>query len=82
MRSWLNCWIWSETAIHLFLVLLRESLRHHGRPFELPTPALIPGLGVKRRHLRGMLCRLEQCGLVSIARRPSKPPLIRITPTL
>ena len=62
----------------LFLILLRESLRHHGRPFVLPTDRLIAVPGLSRNRLRLLLCQLERAGLVLIANRPQKPPVIRV----
>ena len=63
----------------LFLILLRESLRHHGRPFELPTDRLIAVPGLSRNRLQLMLDQLERVGLVLIARRgPPKPPVVRV----
>ena len=62
----------------LFLILLRESLRHHGRPFVLPTDRLIAVPGLSRPRLRLMLSQLARVGLILIARRPSKPPFVRV----
>jgi hypothetical protein len=68
----------SELSAPLFLILLRKSFQHHGRPFELPTQALLSGLRVKQRHLQRTLHQLEQCGLILVARRTPKPPWIRV----
>ena len=62
----------------LFLILLRESLRHHGRPFVLPTDRLIAVPGLSRRRLQLMLDQLARVGLILIARRPPKPPVVRV----
>jgi hypothetical protein len=65
-------------AIQLFLILLRESLRHHGRPFVLPSDKLVLMPGLRATQLRLWLHRLEQHKLISVARRSPKPPLIQI----
>lgn len=65
-------------ATQLFLILLRETLRHHGRPFVLPSNKLVATPGLSRNRLRLMLCQLERAGLVLIDKRPQKPPIIRV----
>lgn len=63
----------------LFGILLGESFASRGKPFEVPTDALmrIPGLwNVKR--LRAKLRKLERRGLLSITTRVPRPMLIRV----
>jgi hypothetical protein len=63
----------------LFLILLRESLRHHGRPFVLPTDSLIAVPGLSRRRLQLMLDQLARIELILVTRRgPPKPPVVRV----
>jgi DNA-binding transcriptional ArsR family regulator len=62
----------------LLSILRIESIRHHGRPLILPTDALVTIKGLSRRHLRRHLRQLEGCGLISIQRRPSDPPIIKV----
>jgi hypothetical protein len=65
-------------ATQLFLILLRENLRHHGRPFVLPSDKLVVTPGLSRNRLRLMLRQLELAGLVLITNRPRKSPVIRV----
>jgi hypothetical protein len=67
-----------DTRASLFLILQFESLRHFGKPFILPTDKLITESGLGRRNLGRILTQLESRGLISITRRPSKPPLITV----
>ena len=62
----------------LFTVLVQESFRHGGKTFILPIDALAAVRGLSRPRLRLALRRLEACGLISVQRRPAKPPLITI----
>jgi DNA-binding transcriptional ArsR family regulator len=63
----------------LFTILKIESVRHHGRAFVLPVDALGTVRGLSRRNLRRALTQLETHGLISVQRRASKPPIIRIS---
>jgi hypothetical protein len=65
-------------ATQLFLILLRESLRHHGKPFILPSEGLATTPGLSRRQLPRLLLQLERVGLILITHRPRSPPLIRV----
>jgi hypothetical protein len=65
-------------ATQLFLILLRESLRHRGRPFILPNDKLVEMPGLSRNRLRLLLRQLEQAGLIRVGRQPPKPPVIRV----
>ena len=65
------CW-------RLFTILFYENIDSRGKPFALPdyTPDAFGGMS--RSSIHRALLRLEACGLISIRRRPSKPPLITV----
>ena len=65
-------------ACMLYLILAREGRRHRGRPFVLPTDALVTMKGLSRTNLWRTLLRLEKHGLISTARRASKPPVVAV----
>jgi hypothetical protein len=67
-------------TIGLFVILLGESYISRGKPFELPTRALMQFKGLQHRtKLRAKLRRLEQAGLISIiVPGAPKPMLIRV----
>ena len=58
---------------HLFMALLWEDFRHRGRAFPLLT-----GKVLEPQAQRRALSRLEAGGLISVQRRPPKPPLITV----
>jgi hypothetical protein len=60
-------------CIRLFMVLLWERFRHRGRTFHLPT-----GKVLNAQAQRRALSQLEAGGLISVQRRPPKPPLITV----
>jgi hypothetical protein len=62
----------------LFLILLVENFRHKGRPFILPTRKLNTVKGLRPTNLRSALIQLERCGLIAVARRRPRPPLITV----
>ena len=62
----------------LFTILLFESFRQRGKPFSLPTGKLDTVKGLSPRNLRRALAQLERCGLISVTRRPPKPPVIAV----
>jgi hypothetical protein len=66
-------------ATQLFLILLRESLRHRGKAFVLPTDQLAAIKGLSRPNLRRALRQLESCKLISVKRNPPKPPVITVS---
>jgi hypothetical protein len=63
---------WSP-CMRLFMALLREDFRHWGRAFPLPTGKVLDPQAQRRA-----LSRLEAGGLISVQRRPPKPPLITV----
>jgi hypothetical protein len=67
-------------ATQLFLILLRENRRHHGRPFVLPSDELVALPGLSRNRLRLMLGQLERAGLVLVTPRHKRPPLVQVPP--
>ena len=58
--------------------LLQENFRSHGNRFILPTKQLreIPGMSL--RNLHRILQELERRGLITVTRRPPKPPLVTV----
>jgi uncharacterized protein YhjY with autotransporter beta-barrel domain len=56
-------------CMRLFMALLREDFRHWGRAFPLPTGKVLDPQAQRRA-----LSRLEAGGLISVQRRPPKPP--------
>jgi hypothetical protein len=62
----------------LFTILLRESFRHGDKTFILPINKLAAEKTLSRANLRRALRQLEANGLISVWKRPPKPPLIRI----
>ena len=65
-------------ACTLYTILAREQRRHRGKPFVLPTDALATVKGLSRRNLNWTLLQLESGGLITIGRRPPKPPIIAV----
>ena len=65
------CW-------RLFTILFYKNIDSSGKPFALPdyTPDAFGGMS--RSSIHRALLQLETCGLISIRRRQSKPPLITI----
>jgi hypothetical protein len=62
----------------LFSILEQESFRHARKAFILPTGDLAAIRGLSRPRLRLLLRQMEAGGLISIQRRPAKPPLITV----
>ena len=62
----------------LFMLLQSEGTRHRGSEFPLPTKALVAVKGMSRPNLHRLIVRLEACGLILVARRPPKSPLITV----
>jgi hypothetical protein len=60
-------------CMRLFMALLWEDFRHRGRAFPLPAGKVLDPQAQRRA-----LSRLEAGGLISVQRRPPKPPLITI----
>ena len=60
-------------CMRLFMALLWEDFRHGGRAFPLLTGKVLDPQAQRRA-----LSRLEAGGLISVQRRPPKPPLITV----
>lgn len=60
-------------CMRLFLALMWERFRHWGQAFPLPTGKVLAPQAQRRA-----LMRLEAIGLISVQRRPPKPPLITV----
>jgi hypothetical protein len=60
-------------CMRLFMALLWEDFRHRGRAFPLLTGKVLDPQAQRRA-----LSRLEAGGLISVQRRPPKPPLITV----
>jgi hypothetical protein len=60
-------------CMRLFMALLWEHFRHRGRAFPLLT-----GKVLEPQAQRRALSRLEAGGLISVQRRPPKPPRITV----
>ena len=68
----------TSAAKSLFHGLLFESFRNHGNSFVLPTKQLAGTQGLSRANCYRALQQLEQRGLITVTRRPPKPPLIKL----
>jgi len=60
-------------CMRLFVALLWEHFRHRGRAFPLLTGKVLDPQAQRRA-----LSQLEAVGLISVQRRPPKPPLITV----
>jgi hypothetical protein len=67
----------SVTTVLLALHILYEHWRAGGRPFRLANgKLLLNGISRKRKHTG--LRELEKMGLVTVARRPRKSPIVTV----
>ena len=64
--------------VTIYLVLSRESFKAHGLPFTLPGEVLADKFGFNRLAQWRAVLQLEKAGLISVERRPPKPPKIRV----
>jgi hypothetical protein len=67
-----------STTWDVFSGLLFESFRHHGNSFILPVKQLEGVSGLSQRNWNRILLQLERRGLITVTRRPPKPPLIKV----
>ena len=69
----------SRVCWPLFAILLFESFRARGEPFELPIHQLSAVKGLSPRNLPRALAQLEVADLIRIRRKgPPQPPLISV----
>jgi hypothetical protein len=67
-----------STTWDVFSGLLFESFRHHGNSFVFPVKQLKGVPGLSQRNWNRILLQLERRGLITVTRRPPKPPLIKV----
>ena len=67
-----------STTWDVFSGLLQESFRSHGNSFILPIKQLAEMPGMSLRNLHRILQELERRGLITVTRRPPKPPLVTV----
>jgi hypothetical protein len=67
-----------STTWDVFSGLLFESFRHHGNSFVLPVKQLKGVPGLSQTNWNRILLQLERRGLITVTRRPPKPPLIKV----
>jgi hypothetical protein len=78
-------WGWLEglarapaSTFHVALYLLHLHWKDHGNPVKVPN-ATLRTLGVSRQSKWRALADLEERGLVSVERRPSRSPLVHLS---
>ncbi len=67
----------SGASIKIFIVLAYQSFKHWDRPFQISTDDFVKN-GFSCATQKRALIQLERVGLISVKRRPPRPPVITV----